>query len=306
MDGLGLLLLLVVLFVACAGVWLVVSGGAQQARLVERSAVSMADRRLPLRLRLDDALRDTGWGARLTTSLASAGVSLRPIDFAAAALGVGILTTLLVSLLFPLWLSIVAGAIAVRCTGSWVEWQREKRRQAFITQLPEIARVLSNGAGAGLSLAGALELAARELDEPARSELGRTLEEMRVGESLADAMLKLEQRLPSRELGVLVTTLAIQQRLGGDVVRALQGMAETLDARSDLVREIKTVVSGTVFTAWLVAGMGVGSLIMVDALNPGVLDKMASDPIGIAALALSGLLYSVAFVLVRRTVRIDV
>lgn len=306
MDALALLGLLVVLLAALAGLWLVVSGAAQQARLLGRSTVSRVDRRLPLRLRLDDALRETRFGARLTTRLASAGLSLRPVDFAAAALGVGLAATLLVSLLFPLWLSFVAGAIAVRSTGAWVEWQREKRRQAFVGQLPEIARVLSNGAGAGLSLAGALELAVRELDEPARSELGHTLEEMRFGEPLPDAMLKLEERLPSRELGVLVTTLAIQQRLGGDVVRALQAMAETLDARSDLVREIRTVVSGTVFTAWLVAGMGVGSLIMVNTLNPGSLDKMASDPLGIVALAVSALLYSAAFVLVRRTVRIDV
>jgi tight adherence protein B len=306
MDAIALLGLLVVLLVALGGVYLFVSGGAQQARLAERSTDRSADRRLPLRLRLDSALRATGWGGRLAMRLATAGVSLRLVDFAAAALGVGVVATVLVSLLFPLWLSIIAGAIAVRSTGAWVEWRRDKRKQAFIAQLPEIARVLSNGAGAGLSLTGALELAARELDEPARSELGLTLEHMRFGEPLADAMHTLEERLPSRELGVLVTTLAIQQRLGGDVVHALQGMAETLDARSDLIREIRTVVSGTVFTAWLVAGLGAGSLLMVDALNPGVLDKMASDPIGIAALFVSGLLYTLAFVLVRRTVRIDV
>ncbi|MDP8967010.1 MAG: type II secretion system F family protein [Actinomycetota bacterium] len=306
MDALALLGLFAVLLVALAGMWLVVSGGLQQARLGERTAVSAVDSRTPLRLRLDDALRSTRRGAQLSTSLSSAGVTLRPIDFVAAALGVGILTALLVSFLFPLWLSIIAGAIAVRSTGAWVDWQREKRKQAFVAQLPQIARILSNGAGAGLSLAGALALAARELDEPARSELGRALEEMHLGEPLSEAMLKLEQRLPSRELGVLVTTLVIQQRLGGDVVRALQDMAETLDSRSDLIREIRTVVSGTVFTAWLVAGLGVGSLLMVNTLNPGVLDKMASDPIGIAALAVSGLLYGLAFVLVRRTVRIDV
>ncbi len=306
MDAIALLGLLVVLLVALFGVYLFVSGGTQQARLLARSADGSAAQRLPLRLQLDAMLRETRWGGRLAVRLATAGVTLRLVDFVAAAVGVGILTTLVVSLLFPLWLSLIAGAIGVRSTGAWVEWKREKRKQAFIAQLPEIARVLSNGAGAGLSLAGALELAARELDDPAGAELSLTLEHMRFGDPLADAMLKLEERLPSRELGVLVTTLAIQQRLGGDVVHALQGMAETLDARSDLIREIRTVVSGTVFTAWLVAGLGVFSLVMVDALIPGVLDKMATNPIGIAALIVSGLLYTVAFILVRRTVRIDV
>jgi tight adherence protein B len=224
----------------------------------------------------------------------------------AAALGIALLTVVLVNTLFPLWLSIIVGAFAIRWTGTWVDWQREKRKQAFVAQLPEVARVLSNGAGAGLSLIASLELAARELDEPASVELGHALEEMRFGEPLADAMMNLEKRLPSRELGVLVTTLAIQQRLGGDVVRALQDMAETLDARSDLIREIKTVVSGTVFTAWLVGAMGLASLVLLNLTNPGVLSKMANTPIGIAALVVSGTLYGIAFVLVRRTVRIDV
>lgn len=306
MDAVGLLLLVVVLLVAVVGAWLVISGGVQQASLVERSSVNVADHRRPLRLRLDDRLRAGERGARLATTLASAGVSLRPIDFVAAAAAIGVLSTLLASMLFPLWLSLVVGALSVRWTGTWVDWQREKRKQAFVAQLPEIARVLSNGAGAGLSLMAALGLAARELDEPAATELGHALEEMRFGEPLADAMLNLERRLPSRELGVLVTTLAIQQRLGGDVVRALQDMAMTLDARSDLIREIKTVVSGTVFTAWLVGAMGVGSLLILNAMNPGVLDKMATNPFGIVALVVSGTLYAIAFVLVRRTVRIDV
>lgn len=306
MDGLALLLLLAVLLLALAGAWLVVSGGAQQARLVRRSAVSAADHREPLRLRLDVQLRRSRVGARLLPSLESAGVSLRLVDFVGAALGAGLLTTLIVQTLFPFWLALVAGALAVRASGLWLDWQREQRRQAFVVQLPEMARVLSNGAGAGLSLAGALELAARELDEPARSELARTLEEMRLGEPLSDALLKLEQRLPSRELGVLVTTLAIQQRLGGDVVRALGDMAEALEARGDLIREIKTVVSGTVFTAWLVAAMGLGSLLIINVVNPGALNKMASSPFGIAALLVSGVLYSASFILVRRTVKIDV
>jgi tight adherence protein B len=305
-GGLGLLLLIVVLAIGLGGFWLYVTGGAQQAALAARSAVNAADRRRPLRHVLDDRLRRSPRGARLATSLASAGVTLRPIDFVAAVLTIGVVATLLVSTLFPLWIALIAGFFAMRWTSTWLDWRREKRKQAFVAQLPEVARVLSNGAGAGLSLMAALALAARELDEPAATELGHALEEMRFGEPLADAMAHLEQRLPSRELGVLVTTLAIQQRLGGDVVRALQDMAETLDARSDLIREIKTVVSGTVFTAWLVGAMGVGSLLLVNTLKPGVLDKMSTDPIGIAALVVSGTLYGIAFVLVRRTVRIEV
>ena len=51
-----------------------------------------------------------------------------------------------------------------------------------------------------------------------------------------------------------MTTLIIQQRAGGDTVRALSELGATLDARKDLLREISTLLSGAVFTSYLVGG----------------------------------------------------
>ena len=67
-------------------------------------------------------------------------------------------------------------------------------------------------------------------------------------------MENLGERLPSRELSVLVSTLAIQQRSGGDLVRALSDMAATLEARRETQREVKTLMAGA--TATLLRGHG--------------------------------------------------
>ena len=53
-----------------------------------------------------------------------------------------------------------------------------------------------------------------------------------------------------------MTTLIIQQRAGGDTVRALSELGQTLEARKDLLREIRTMLSGAVFTSYLVAAHG--------------------------------------------------
>ena len=52
-----------------------------------------------------------------------------------------------------------------------IERRRGKRSEAFIEQLPEIARMLANGASAGLSIPQALAMASRELAEPGGAEL---------------------------------------------------------------------------------------------------------------------------------------
>ena len=66
-----------------------------------------------------------------------------------------------------------------------------------------------------------------------------------------------------------MTTLIIQQRAGGDTVRALSELGQTLEARKDLLREIRTMLSGAVFTSYLVAGMGAGTIVLINAISPG-------------------------------------
>src|SRR5205823_2762244 len=132
---------------------------------------------------------------------------------------------------------IVAGAVAplvgslvVWGAFAWIRRRLAQRRDQFVTQLPELARVLSNATSAGLAIRTAVEMAAGELDDPAGGELRRVAEELRLGQSIDVALANLEARMPSREVGVLIGTLIIQHRAGGSLVNALRDMATTLDA----------------------------------------------------------------------------
>ena len=90
---------------------------------------------------------------------------------------------------------------------------------------------------------------------------------MRFGRSLDDALESLARRLPSREIAVLMSTLIIQQRAGGDLVRALQDLSSTLDMRRETLREVRTLMAGAVFTSYVVPLLGVGALLMLNSIN---------------------------------------
>ena len=62
--------------------------------------------------------------------------------------------------------AVVAFGVTFGVARTLVERKRNARREEFIGQLPELARVLSNGTSAGLSMPGAVQLAARELSDP--------------------------------------------------------------------------------------------------------------------------------------------
>lgn len=307
-GSLAVLLLAGSLVIALFGLIAFVGGSNRRAQLAARgSAEGGASALRRLAEWLDARLRRTSSGQRLAQWLTSAGGGLAPVDFVAIA-GVGglLLGFLLLLMLPPLFAFVTGYALVLLGARAWVQRRRNQRRDAFINQLPDVARMLSNGTQAGLSIAGAVQMAARELEEPAAAEMAAVVQEMRLGQSLDRALERLQERLPSREVAVLMTTIIIQQRAGGDTVRALQELGGTLEARKDLLREIRTVLSGSVFTSYVVAGIGVAAIVLMNVFTPGVLREMTSSLLGLVALVTAGALWAIAFVLIRAATKVEV
>jgi tight adherence protein B len=303
---LAIVVLIGTLVAATAGVWDLLAAGASRAHLRERTT---GQRPRPRLLRLDDrlgqAFERTRLGHRLQVRLEGAALPVSALHAALlAALG-AFVAYLVASLVVGTAASIVAGGLVLVGLSMWLEHKRDARRDAFMAQLPDLARILSNGAAAGLSMVSAYGVAVQELDDPARTELQIALEEIRIGQPFERAMESLGERMPSRELSVLVSTLAIQQRSGGDLVRALSDMAATLEARRETQREVKTLMAGATATSYVVMVIGAAALFMADLIRPGTLDRVAGSPLGLAALAVAGTLFAVGFILIRRITRID-
>lgn len=305
-DRAGLLVLLGTVVVATAGAWDLLAAGASREELRRRTTGERTRPRLRVLAEdLGTAYERTSLGHRLQMHLEGAAVPLRALPATAIALAGGLAGYLLASLIVGHVASFVVGVLVIVGMWMWVEHNRETRRDAFLGQLPELARILSNGASAGLSMVSAYGIAVQELDDPAKTELRLALEEIRIGQPFERAMENLGERLPSRELSVLVSTLTIQQRSGGDLVRALSDMAATLEARRDTQREVKTLMAGAVASSYVVMVIGGVALFLSDLTRPGTLDKVASSPLGLLALFVAATLFLVGFLLIKRITRIE-
>jgi tight adherence protein B len=302
-----ILLTVVVLVIGCAGLYQLYQGVLQKRAMIERSAGDDAEpRSRRIRRRVDVRLRRTRWGNRLALRLQGAGLGLTVLDSIGLTLLAAATGYFLARIVLPPLFSLFAAVAAVGGCSTWLRYKQNERREVFIGQLPELARVLSNAASAGLALRTAIPMAADELTDPAKTELQKTAEAMAVGQSLEDALRELEQRMPSRELAVLVTTLVIQARSGGALVSALRSISETLDARKELRREVKTVMAGAIFTSYIVVLMGVGTLLFLNTFDDQVLDEMLTTPLGLIATIIAAGLYLVGFTVIRRMTKIDV
>lgn len=287
------------------GLWRL--GVAEREALADRTALESVEARSQrLSQRLEARVARTRIGRRLRRRVDRAGLSWRVVDVAAGMLALSTAAYLVLTSFISWWVALLSSLGLLRLWLAYFDRRETQRKEAFVAQLPEVARVLSNATSAGLALRSAIRMAADDMAEPARSELTHLSAELDLGASMVDALAGMQERLPSRELSLLTRTLIIQARAGGAVVTALREMSETLDARKDLRREIRTMLSGSVFTSWVVLLLGIGSLLMMNVIAPGTLDKMTTSLVGQLVLAVALGLYALGFFLIRRTTRIEV
>ena len=300
-------LLLGTLVVAIIGVT-VLAEAAGQRRLVALRASGAAVEPPSFRLRraVDERLRRTRLGQRLSRRLGGAGLQILPVDALAATTAVAVgLSVLLIGFVGRLGAILVAAAVFY-VADRWLERRVRMRVEAFVGQLPEVARVLSNAAAAGLALRTSIALAGDELDAPAGEEMRAVSDGLAVGQSLDQALAAMQERLPSRELSVLIQTLVIQARAGGALVAALQNIAMTLEQRKELRREVRTAVSGAVFGGYIVTGLGIASIFVMNLLSPGALDALAGTTIGRIVLIIAAIFFAAGYLLINRLTKIEI
>ncbi|MFI0784570.1 type II secretion system F family protein [Streptomyces lydicus] len=294
---------------AIAGVRTYAAGRAQRQAVVDRLAderglpVTGRRRRFPS---VDRTLRATRFGRRLALRLTATGLDVTPGEFFVAMIGAVLALWLIAQATLAPFFGPIAALVAVWAAFAFLNWQRQKRIEKFINQLPELSRILANATQAGLALRTALGMAAEELEAPAGEELAKVSAKLAVGHSIDDALGELAERLPSRELVVLVTTLVLSNRAGGTVVGSLRNLTKTLEERKETRREVRTQLSQVVVTAYVVPLLGIGTLLLMNRIAPGAIDRMTSSFVGQLAVVAAFVLYGLGFFFIRRLSKIDV
>lgn len=295
---------------AVVGLHSYAAGRAQRQDLVDRLAsVGKAPMYASRRRRftgVDRRLRTTRLGRRIQRKIAVTGLDITPGEYVVYVVAGLLVVYFVVETIFTSFFGVIAALVGIWGAGAFLAWQRTRRTQAFIGQLPELTRILANATQAGLALRTAIAMAAEELDDPAGEELRRVADQLSIGHSLDDAMNELSDRLPSRELTVLVTTLILSNRAGGTIVSSLRNLTETLEERKETRREVTTLLSQVKVTAVAVPCLGFGFLLIINGMRAGALDDMTNATAGKLAVIVAVVLYALGAFLINRLTRIRI
>ncbi len=109
----------------------------------------------------------------------------------------------------------------------WLRDSRKKRDSEIIKTLPMFLEFLSMCVDAGLNFSGALKQAMDKGPRGAmRNEFRIVLRDMRSGQSRADALLRLEDRIQLKEVSVFVNAMIQAERMGASIKNTLKIQSE--------------------------------------------------------------------------------
>lgn len=256
---------------------------------------------------LDHAFLKIRFGRNLARRLTEANLrSLYTLEYAVIGLAAVGLTFAIVQAHVALFYALLITVAVLWSLFKLLSYLRNRQYRLFLAQLPELARILANSTSAGLSIRSALQIAAGELSDPAGRELAVLNDELSIGTPIDIALERMEERIPGRDLAVLIGTLVISQRSGGSLITALRGMAQALEDRKETTREVRTLITQASYTGYVVVAFGVGLVLMFNVLSPGLLLDLTTSVIGQIALFVTAISYVIGLTLIQKLTRVKV
>lgn len=190
--------------------------------LVEQTMPARSREKIRLRLQLAGRLNTIGpgdfnaWRYVLTAILSVAGV------------GLGLLTG------SPVWVALgaVAGAAAgLYAPMFWLRGKVNQRRSEIQTELPDVLDALIVCVEAGLTFESAIEKVVEKYDHALSEELGRVLQETRLGRPRLEALSDMAARCGVEELNNFVQAVIQSEQLGAGIARILRIQSEEIRHR---------------------------------------------------------------------------
>ncbi len=224
-------------------------------------------------------LAPAGLADRIGRELIQAGLQMTAAEFLGLSLGIALAAGVLGFLLAGNPVSgLVLGLAAAYLPRMWLRRQIAKRRAAFQDQLPDVLNLIVGSLRAGYGLLQAMNLVAQEMPSPSKEEYSRVVHEVSLGYSLPEALHRLVERMQSNDLYMVVTAMAIQSEVGGNLGNILESIAETIRDRVKLQGEIRAMTSMQRMTGYMLAAMPFFVAVILLVLNPDYLMQLAVFP----------------------------
>ncbi|MCF6321134.1 MAG: type II secretion system F family protein [Rhizobiaceae bacterium] len=182
---------------------------------------------------------------------------------------------------------------------------RKKRIKSFTTEFPNAVDVIVRGVRAGLPLNDCIAIVGRESKDPVASEFRRIIEHQNLGMPLSDAVLKLNESMPTAEANFFGIVIAIQQGAGGNLAEALANLSGVLRDRKMMEAKIKAMSAEAKASGGIIGSLPIIVGFLVYLTTPDYIKVLFTEPAGNIILAGSAIWMSMGIMVMKKMINFD-
>ena len=202
----------------------------------------------------------------------------------------------------------VLGGVAGMATGfaapiAALRFRAARRQRQFEAELPELLSVWASALRAGRSFAQALDSIVDEAGEPAHTEFRRAQQQVRLGVPVEQALDEMSQRLRSESFELVVLTTDVQRRVGGNVAKIFDQVAETVRRRHQFSARVKALTSMGRLSAQVLIGMPFAMAGLLTLVNHGYMIPLYTTRVGHILIAVGLAMMTAGAIVLRRLVK---
>ena len=186
----------------------------------------------------------------------------------------------------------------------YLRYKRAKRLREFEEELPEALDMIVNALRSGFTFELAIKMVAQELPDPLAYEFAMVFEEQNLGVPLADALDALRFRVPNDDLDLLIISLVLHRRTGGNLAEVLEKTAATIRDRFRLKREVRTKTAHGRFSGFVLVMMPIGMTAILLSLAPDYFLTLLHDKAGQFMLTAAVVMQIIGILVIRKIIDI--
>lgn len=210
------------------------------------------------------------------------------------------------STLLGLALGLMGSTAALFAPNQLLVILRQRRRRRFNVQLVDALSHMSNALRAGFSINQSFETVVQNGENPIAQEFEVMLQQLRLGMGFNEAMRSMEQRVGSEDLGLVVTTIDIARKTGGNLTEVFDRISMTIRERMRIENRVRTLTAQGRLQGIIVGTMPIALAIILTVIKPAMMLPFYQSRTGIISIAAVIIMLICGGLIIRKIIRIDV
>jgi len=181
--------------------------------------------------------------------------------------------------------------------------KRKQNEERFSRQLPDTLTAIANSLKAGFSLDQAFEFVTVSMPEPTRSEFSSVHLRYRVGYTLGESLSELPQKYNNTEVNLFVSSLVLQNQVGGNVIPFLTELSEIIRGRVLLKDQVAVGTTQQRSTSLIISLLPYGLLVLMQLSGYNALTTTFQ---GVLVLILAIIMQGIGLFVINNAMKIEI